>query len=57
MREEPGLFWITFGMMTRVTVVLHLVSLVGLVTHNATVTVVFEGGNRMIGFVPALRMR
>ena len=57
MREKPGLFWITLGMMTSVAVVLHLVTLVGLVTHNAAVAIVFEGGNCMIGFVPALRMR
>jgi hypothetical protein len=57
MREKPGLFWITLGMMTRVAVVLHLVTIVGLVTYNAALAIVFEGGNCMIGFVPALRMR
>ena len=56
MREKPGLFWVTFGMVARVALVLHLVALVGHVTRRAAVTVVFEDGNRMVGFVPALRM-
>ena len=57
MRKEPGLFWITLWMMTRVAVVLHLVTLVGHVTRDTTVTFVVEDGNCMIGFVPAFRMR
>ena len=56
MGQEPGLFWITFGMVTRVAVVAHVVALVGHVTRRAAVTFVFEDGNRMVGFVPALRM-
>ena len=56
MGEEPGLLWITFGVVTRVAVVPHFVALVGHVTRGTTVTFVFENGNRMVGFVPALRM-
>jgi hypothetical protein len=57
MGQEPGFLWITFGMVTCVAIVPHVVALVGQVTRGTTVTVVFEGGNRMVGLVPALRMR
>jgi hypothetical protein len=56
MGQEPGSLWITFGMVTRVAVVAHVVALLGQVTRCATVAFVLEDGNRMVGFVPALRM-
>jgi len=56
MGQQPGLIWITFGMVTRVTVVAHDVALVGYVTRGATLPFVLEDGNRMVGFVPALGM-
>ena len=56
MSEDPRLLWITFRMVTRVAVVANLVALVGYVTRRATLPFVLEDGNRMVGFVPALRM-
>ena len=58
MGDEPGLLWITFGMVARVAVVAHIVTLVGQVARCAAFTLVFifEDGNRMVGLVPALRV-
>jgi hypothetical protein len=56
MREEPGLLSIVFGVVTRVAVIPPFTSFVGFVARRATVAVVFERGNRMVGFVPAFRV-
>lgn len=54
--KDPGLLRITFGMVTRVAIVAHVVLLVGHMARCTAFAVAFKSGNRMVGFVPALRM-
>lgn len=56
MREEPRPFRIAVGMMTGVAIVALFFALAGHVARCATLVAVLKDGNRMVEFVPALRM-
>ena len=46
--KDPGLLRITFGMVTRVAIVAHVVALVGHMARCTAFAVAFKSGNRMV---------
>ena len=56
MSEDPWLFRVSIGMMTRVAIVASVAVVLGYMARRATLIAVFEDGDGMIRLVPAFRM-